>query len=35
MLDLVTQATIFQDENSQPAGEIYMDTALPAMAGRR
>jgi long-subunit acyl-CoA synthetase (AMP-forming) len=28
MLDLVTHTTIFQDENSQPAGEIYIDTAL-------
>jgi hypothetical protein len=35
MLDLVTHTTIFQDENSQPAGEIYIDTALPAMADRR
>jgi hypothetical protein len=35
MLDLVTHATIFQDENSRLAGEIYIDTALPAIAGRQ
>jgi hypothetical protein len=35
VLDLVTHATIFQYENSPPASEIYIDTALPAMAGRR
>jgi hypothetical protein len=28
MLDLVTRTTIFQRENSQSAGEIYIDTAL-------
>jgi hypothetical protein len=28
MLDLVTHTTIFQDENSRPAGEIYIDMAL-------
>jgi hypothetical protein len=28
MLDLVTRTTIFQDENSQSAGEIYIGPAL-------
>jgi hypothetical protein len=34
MLDLVTRTTIFQRENSQSAGEIYIDMALPAMVER-
>ncbi len=28
MLDLVTRTTIFHREDSQPAGEIYLDSAL-------
>jgi hypothetical protein len=28
MLDLVTHTTSFQRENSQSAGEIYIDTTL-------
>jgi hypothetical protein len=29
MLDLATCITIFQREDSQPSGEIYIDSALP------
>jgi len=29
MLDLATWITIFQREDSQPSGEIYIDSPLP------